>query len=351
MGLWKYFFRRLGSVPPTIVIILFIIFVIFSTIGNPNPYSTKFPAYSNSVPSFLVAFATFSADVLTGKWGYLGAVPFSHEIQGPVNLLVMVYFFSTLEVLLIAAPIALLISFPLGRYIGTHQTRKTAKILKTMVAVGYLMPAYVVALLLQLFFGQGVIQGNPLGVFPISGAYDILVFLQSTSPTGWIHSGVIISSVPTHMLLIDSLLHGNLLIASDALLHLILPMITLIIGITAVVTFSLETGYVENMGLEYVRSARSRGVSERKIVIKHVRKNAVLPVLSSATIMVAYILSNVVMMEYVFAYPGIGYFLVQTMTEGQYYPTAVVIFLLGLIVVITGIAVDMINYAKNPISR
>ena len=351
MNFWTYFLRRVASIPPTILIILLIIFIVFSTVGNANTVSTAFPAYSDSLQSFLMAFGIFVANILTGNWGLLNHLPSQQAFTGPLNMLISIYFYSTLEVVMIAAPVALLISFPLGRYLGTHPADKMAMLLKMLVATGYLMPAYVVGLLLQVVFGRNAITRNPLVVFPMSGAFNINALFIGNSVPSWITTNGILIPQPTHMLLFDALIHGDMLLASDALMHLALPLATLIISITAVVTFSLESGYVDNMGQEYVRSARSRGIPERQVVIRHVRRNAVLPVMASATIMIAYILSNIIMMEYVFDYPGIGMFLVITMTAGQYYPAAVVIFLLGLIVIITGITIDMVNYLKNPFIR
>lgn len=351
MNIWTYFLKRLGSIPPTILIILYFIFVIFSAIGNASSYSSAFPTFSDSVISYLAAFGKFVENILTGNWGFLAAYRNEPTFSGPVSLLVNVYFFSTLEVIIFAAPISLLISFPLGRYLGTHHAYNLAKLGRSLTIMGYLVPAYVVALLLQVSLGKGVIAGNPLAVFPITGAYDPTAFPSGIALPAWLENNGVLISSPTHMLLFDSLIHGDYTLALNAFMHLVLPVTTLVIGITAIVTSLLESGYTDNMGMEYVRGARSRGVPEKQIEIRHVRRNATLPVMASTTIMVAYLLSNVIMMEYVFDYPGIGALLVTTMTYGQYYPTAVIIFLLGLIVILMGITVDMVHYAKNPLVR
>ncbi len=352
MGIWKYFLKRLLSVPPTILLVLLLIFVVFSTVGGgiASPYSTQFPAYSNTLLSFLHAYFLFVFNILTGQWGYLGALKDTPTFTGQLVSLVQQFFFSTLEVVLIAAPIALAISFPLGRYLGTLHTEKKAKILRGIVIVGYVTPAYITAVVLQVVLGQGAIQGNPLGVFPIVGAYNLLT--MPVPLPGWLLSnGSVLLSHPTHMLFFDALINGNMKVASDAFMHLVLPVVTLVISITGVVTFLLESGYTDNMGMEYVRGARSKGLPENYIIKRHVRKNAVLPVMASATIMVAYLLSNIIMMEYVFTFPGIGLFLITTILYGQYYPTAVIIFLLSLIVITIGIIIDVVNYAKNPLVR
>ena len=349
MSVWTYSLKRLISIPPTIVIILLIVFLIFSYIGNASPVSSQFPSYNPAIVSFLSAFVKFLAQILTGNWGYLGALKGQPTFSGQLTTLVSIYFYATLEIILIAAPIALLISFPMGRYLGTHASFRFPKAVRTLVAAAYLTPAYVVGLLLQVFFGQGTVKGNPLGIFPIEGAFDASAL--PVNPPSWLQNQGVLVSQPTHMLLFDSLIHGDYALAYNLLLHLVLPIFTLVITISAVVIFLLESGYVDNMGMEYVRSARSRGVPEKLIVKKHVRKNAVLPVMASTTIMVAYMTSNIIMMEYVFAYPGIGMFLITTMLHGQYYPTAVIVFLLGLLIVAMGISIDILNYIKNPLAR
>lgn len=350
MGIWRYFLKRLLSVPPTILLVLLFIFTVFSIVGKQSTVSTQFPAYSNTVLSFLHAYLVFDKNVLTGNWGFLGALEGQATFTGQVFSLVQQFFFSTFEVALISAPIALAISFPLGRYLGTRHAEKKAKIIRGLVIIGYVTPAYIIAVVLQLIFGQGAIPGNPLGVFPIVGAFNLLS-MPIPLPSWLLSNGSVLLSHPTHMLFFDSLINGNLSVARDAFMHLVLPVVTLVISITGVVTFLLESGYTDNMGMEYVRGARSKGLPEKYIIRRHVRKNAVLPVMASTTIMVAYLLSNIIMMEYVFSFPGIGLFLIKTILNGQYYPTAVIIFLLSLIVIAIGIAIDVVNYAKNPFVR
>ncbi len=350
MNFWTYLIRRLATIPPTIFILLLIIFFVFTIIGHPSPVSSQFPTYSDSFLSFSSAYYTFAANILTGHWGYLGALPKEHTYSGPLNMLVTLYLFSTLDVVLVAAPIAIAISFPLGRYLGTHPSEKKAKILRGMVAVGYLTPAYLVALVLQISLGKNVISGNPLGVFPVTGEFGLSAFPFGLPAWASSNSGILITS-PTHMIFLDSLIHLDFTAASNIFMHMVMPVLTLVFSITAIVTFLLESGYIDNMGMEYVRGARAKGVPEKMIVIKHVRRNAVIPVMAATTIMVAYLLSNIIMMEYVFGYPGIGLFLVTTMSHGQYYPTAVIVFLFSLIVISMGIVIDMVHFVKNPLLR
>lgn len=338
----------------TVFLILFVLFIAFSIISTQyytNPYSTRFPVYSSSISSFLSAYLAFMSNIISGNWGILGHAPNNPIYTGKVSLWVGYFFPSSFEELLIAGPIALIISFPLGRYLGTHHHSRFSGALRAIVVAGYVTPAYVVALALQIIFGRGVIDGNPLGMLPVTGALSPLMFGFLNQPPSWmLQNGLLISS-PTHMILLDAILHLNSAIALNALAHLVLPVTALVIGLTGVMTFMLDAGYADNMGMEYVRSARSRGLTEKKIVIKHVRKNALFPSLASATIMIAYLFSNIIMIEYVFSYPGIGLFLIVTIENGQYYPAAVVIFLIALVIIAMGTIIDTIYYIENPLIR
>ncbi len=350
MNLWAFLLRRSLAAIATLMGVLLVLFLIFTYMGNPEPFSTHIPVENGTITSFLDAFFVFVSDVLTGNWGVIYTPPQeAAPYSGPVSGAIALFFPFTLQIVLISVPVALLISFPLGRYLGTHYHGRLSGILRGCVIAAYVSPAYVVGLLLQTVFGRGVLPGNPLGVLPFYG------WLSSRAvgypvPT-WLSSNGQFLSQPTHMILLDSLIHLDIPIFWNALEHIILPVGTLVIGMVGVVTLLLESGYAENMGLEYVRSVRARGASERTIVMKHVRRNAILPPLVSATIMVAYLLSNIVMMEYVFSYPGIGYFLIETMMLGQYYPAIVIIFLFAAIMIVSGIAVDIVYFMKNPLVR
>ncbi|MCL5794099.1 MAG: ABC transporter permease [Candidatus Thermoplasmatota archaeon] len=350
MDFWAYLLRRSLAAIPTLIGVLLVLFVIFTYMGNSAAYSTHIPAENGSFGSFAIAFFTFIYDVLTGNWGVIytspkSSAPYSGSVSGAIGL----FFPFTLQVVLISVPIALMISFPLGRYLGTHYHGKFSSVLRGGVIAGYVTPAYAVGLLLQTIFGKDILTGDPLGVLPYYGWLSQSL-LASSAQTWLINNGQI-APRPTHLILLDSLIHGDLPVFWSAVDHLILPIITLVVGMVGVVTMMLESGYAENMGLEYVRSARARGTPERRIVFNHVRRNAILPPLVSASIMVAYLLSNIVMMEYVFSYPGIGYFLIETMTIGQYYPAIVIIFLFAIIMIISSIAVDAIYFLKNPLVR
>lgn len=350
MNLWTYTLRKLATIPPTVLILLFLLFLAFSIIGNPSPVSSQFPAYTGTIQSFLGAYLKFTANILTGNWGHLGSMLGQYTFSGQLSTLVTIYFFTTLQVVMIAAPVGLAISFPLSRYLGTHHTYRKAKFFRGVIVVSYLTPAYVVALLLQVALGKGVLPNNPMGIFPVTGEFSTSAL--PFPPPSWLGSstGAMISQ-PTHLMLIDSMIHMDFPLALNLLAHLALPIITLVISIAAVVTFLLESGYVDNMGMEYVKGARAKGVPEKAIVKKHVRRNAVMPVMASATIMVAYLISNIIMMDYVFGFPGIGNFLIVTITQGQYYPTAVIIFLLSIIIIAMGIIIDIIHFIKNPVMR
>ena len=340
--------RTLTSVPILFGVIL-ILFLIFSYMGAQEVYSTKIPIVSDSFFSSVISYFKFVFNIFSGHWGYLSLPPGIQGYTGSVVFWVSVDFPMTFEMVLFSIAVALVISFPLGRYLGTHYHGTISTLLRNLVSLGFAMPAYMTGFILLTIFGKGVIQGNPLAVFPTSGfiSYNALGLF----PPKWLLSNGNLISSPTHMIVFDALIHDNLPIAWNALIHLVLPVTTLVISITGILTFMLQSGYADNMGLEYVRNARSKGLSEKDVILHHVKRNAVLPELASSTIMIAYLLSNIVMVEYVFTYPGAGTLLIDTIAQHQYYPTSVIIFLFAVIMIVSSIIVDIIYFAKNPLVR
>ncbi len=109
-------------------------------------------------------------------------------------------------------------------------------------------------------------------------------------------------------MLIDSLLNGDVRIFLDVLRHLFLPALTLCIGSFALMVRVMRSSMLEELGKDYVRTARAKGLPERAVVYRHAGKNAVIPVITLAGIQFIRLLGGTVIVETIFDYPGIGRF-------------------------------------------
>ena len=112
----------------------------------------------------------------------------------------------------------------------------------------------------------------------------------------------------TGFLLLDSLLNGNLRVFWDVLSHLVLPAVTLCIGSFALMVRVMRSSMLEELNKDYVRTARAKGLSDWQVVYKHAGKNAVIPVITLASIQFIRLLGGTVIVETIFDYPGIGRF-------------------------------------------
>jgi len=112
----------------------------------------------------------------------------------------------------------------------------------------------------------------------------------------------------TGFLLIDALLNGNLRVFLDVLRHLLLPAFTLCIGSFALMVRVMRSSMLEELGKDYVRTARAKGLPERAVIYRHAGKNAIIPVITLASIQFIRLLGGTVIVETIFDYPGIGRF-------------------------------------------
>jgi peptide/nickel transport system permease protein len=110
----------------------------------------------------------------------------------------------------------------------------------------------------------------------------------------------------TGILTIDSLLNGNLEIFWDALRHLVLPAVTLAVAQWALLTRVMRASLLDALGQDYITTARSKGATERIVVNRHARRNAILPMISMGGVTISLLISGVVIVEVLFSYEGLG---------------------------------------------
>ena len=110
----------------------------------------------------------------------------------------------------------------------------------------------------------------------------------------------------THMYTVDALLNLRLDIFFDALRHLVMPVITLSVVISALLLKVTRSSMLEAMRQDYVTTARAKGLQEKSVINRHVRKNALIPVVTIAGGTIAGLMNGVIVVEIIFNYPGIG---------------------------------------------
>jgi peptide/nickel transport system permease protein len=231
---------------------------------------------------------------------------------------------ATLELTIFALGIALTLALILG--IASAARARGAGVLRIVMVAGASAPVFLLALLgLLLFYRR-------LGWLPSTGRTNYL-----NAPTG-----------PTKFLTIDSLIHGRLDVFTDSIKHMILPAFCLAIGPAVSIGRVLRSSILTNLGSDYVRTARSKGLRERGVLLHHTLRNSLGAALSMTGLQIGLMFAGVVVIESIFAWPGIGFYTVQAIPRLDFPAIAGVTLFLGVIYVIVNTGVEILQGVADP---
>lgn len=241
---------------------------------------------------------------------------------------------ATLELGLVALLGATIIGIPLGIFAAIKRNSFFDYFLMSSSLVGYSMPIFWWGLILILLFSV------KLGLTPVSGRidfiYDIPVF--------------------TGFYLIDTLRSG--VVSTDgfapfmsALKHLILPSIALGTIPLAVIARMTRSSMLEVLGEDYIRTARAKGMKTRRIIYIHALRNALVPIITTLALLFGSIITGAILTETIFSWPGIGKWIVQSITARDYPVIQGGVLIISFVIVVTNIIVDIIYYLLNPKMR
>lgn len=230
-----------------------------------------------------------------GRWlgsALQGDLGYSQSVNMPVAEAIKAYLPATVQLAVVTIVLVLFFGIWLGALSAVKKDRWQDVLVRLVSVGGFSLPIFVLGLLLlMLFYGK-------LGWFP-PGGYSVATDMTVHLPSFHHYTG---------FLLVDSLLNGNLRVFADVLRHLVLPAVTLCIGSFALMVRVMRSSMLEELGKDYVRTARAKGLPERAVVYRHAGKNAVIPVITLAGIQFIRLLGGTVIVETIFDYPGIGRF-------------------------------------------
>ncbi|MFA5551388.1 MAG: ABC transporter permease [Trueperaceae bacterium] len=134
----------------------------------------------------------------------------------------------------------------------------------------------------------------------------------------------------------------------DALRHLVLPALALGLAEAALIARMTRTAMLEVMNEDYVRTARSKGLVEQRVLVKHALRTALIPILTVAGLSLANLLGGSVAIEVVFNYPGIGRGLMTAITRRDYPVVQAVVLLVGVIYMVVNLLIDLAYAGVDP---
>jgi len=339
----RYIIRRLISVFPTLIGVTFVIFMFQRLIpGDPAVAMLGEHASEENVkrireqlglnrPLFLDRDALAQGDLRgffdTQYLRYLGRLirlDLGNSIHRriPVAETLALRFPATMELALLSMTIAILIGVPVG--IASASRRNTWLDSTTMIGslVGVSMPIFWLGIMEIMLFA---------------------VFLQWLPSGGRLSTGVEVEAI-TNLVLVDSLITGNIPAFIDAVKHIILPALALATIPTAIIARMTRSSMLDVLQEDYIRTANAKGLAERVVLFRHALKNAFLPVITVIGIQTGTLLAGAVLTETIFSWPGIGKWVYDSILGRDYPIVQGGTLLIAIIFVGVNLLVD-ISYA------
>ncbi|MBI4370169.1 MAG: ABC transporter permease [Elusimicrobia bacterium] len=291
-----FLIRRLAFLPVVLLGLSFLIFALIQMltpemraalyVRDPRQLSAideVIRTYHLADPIY-VQYATWLKEILGGNLGW------SETAKMTVADAVKAFFPATFELTILSFAMTLAIGLWLGTISAVHKDRWIDHVSRFISITGTSFPTFVVGLaLLMVFYGK-------FGWFPPGrSSFETQLLLGTAEFKSY-----------TGFLILDGLFNANFKVVWDAFKHIILPAATLTYVEIALLVRVTRSSMLEELGKDYVRTARAKGLDENTVTIKHARKNALIPVITLSSLLFVALLGGVAITETVFDYPGIG---------------------------------------------
>jgi peptide/nickel transport system permease protein len=215
----------------------------------------------------------------------------------------------------------------------------------TMVGanIGVSMPVFWLGLMIAYFFAI-VLKDTPFWI-PPSGRLSPGVSIPPLAETFYLGelSGLwgTLVNLASHSVIFNSLITGNFAVFKDAAWHLILPCIAVGTIPLAIIARMTRSSLLEVLGLEYIRTAKAKGLTNRRVIFKHGMRNAMLPIVTVIGLSFGALMGGAVLTETVFALPGVGTQLVSAILSRDYAVVQAFTVIIAVIYVIVNLFVDI----------
>ena len=328
----RFLLIRLAQIVPTIIGVTLIAFAFIRLVpGDPIEVLSGERGVSPERHAALMAKFGFDLPLHEQYLNYLwqilhGDLGNSLVTRQPVLEEFAILFPATLELSLAAMLFALALGIPAGIIAALRRGTAADHILMGGALTGYSMPIFWWGLLLILLF-SGVLQWTP-----VSGRISVLHYVPPV----------------TGFLLIDCLLAGDFAALRSALRHLILPAVALGTIPLAVLARQTRSAMLEVLGEDYIRAARAKGLAPWRVILLHALRNAMIPVLTTIGLQVGVLLAGAILTETIFAWPGVGHWLVNSIFRRDYPSVQGGLLLIALCIMAVNLLVDVLYGLADP---
>ncbi len=321
----KYILSRLALLPIMLWIISSLVFILLR-IAPGDPVDAILGTRANELARETLRIKLGLDKPLSNQYiDYLsnlmhGNLGISLNTQEPVKVIISKALPASIELAIFAILIASLIGYLIG-FLGAVKPEGKIDFIGRIFGIGtYALPPFWAAMLFQIIFAV------LLGWLPIGGR---------------VPPGLIAPSSVTGFLILDSILNKNIDMLFSSIKHLILPSFTLGILLSGIFSRSLKLNLEEILKKDYIDAAKSRGIKESRILIKHALPNTLLPILTITGLTVSSLIGGALLIEITFSWPGIALGLQEAINQRDYPVVQGIVVTISSIVVMISVGIDI----------
>lgn len=334
-GLGSYLLVRFLLIVPTVFILVTMVFFVMRATGDPIT-----AALGGRLPADQLAErihqAGYDRPLLVQYLEYLGQVfrgDFGRTLSDnrAVTDVLAEHGTATLELVVFAVLVAIVVGIPLGLVAGYFRDRGQDAALRVLAILFYATPVFFAGIVSKLVFSVW------LHWLPVSGRASSRPQIELQTLKN-----------PTGLYVIDAIRTGEPAVLGNVLVHLVQPALVLGLLTAGVFLRLVRTNIIGTLGTDYVTSARSRGVGEMRLVRKHALRPALIPIVTVMGMQIAMMLGGAVLTETTFEWRGLGFMLAQYLSARDFVAVQGIVALLAVIVAVTNFLVDIVAALIDP---
>ena len=314
----SYLIRRIFQMIGVLWVVSIIVFTMMSFTGDPTYMMVPLDATEDEIANarmllgldkpYIVQYGIFLKNMLHGDFGR------SFVFRQPALGLIMERMPATVEMVLVAMVISLVLAIPLGVFAGAYPQKKSSRAIMAGSLLGISLPNFWLGMMLIFVLA---VQFN---VLPSSGRGATVPVL-----------GIKLS-----------------IVTMDGFRHVILPAVTLCFSTLAILLRITRAGMMEVMKQDFIKFARAKGATFQSVLFKHALKNALIPVVTIFGLQLGDLIAFATITEYIFAWPGMGKLLIDSIYMGDRPVIVVYLMFVAFLFVIINFMVDVIYTLIDP---
>jgi len=333
-GIGRYVLQRILLTVPMIFILLTVVFLLLrvmpgdpvtAMLGGKNVSAEVIAEYRTKLgfdQPIYIQYAQYLGGVIRGDFGE------STRTGKPVLQELFLRFPATIELGLFGIFVAGIFGFSTGLLAATKADRPADHAVRVFHIASFAMPLFWLGLMLQVIFAV------KLDWLPVASRLGGRMAFSFQPITGFY--------------VLDAILRWDGKALADVLSHLVLPAVTLGVALTGLQGRITRASMLEVLEMDYITTARAKGVRERVVILQHALRNALIPIITVFGLQFAVLMGGAVLTETVFSWPGIASYLVRSIDARDYYSIQGTVVFIALFISTINLIVDIFYSAVDP---